>query len=96
MSDKSSKSVVATGDISVDKNVPIPASLPVGRRPMGCKYPIRELDVGDSFLIREKELNVDAAMQRVKSALRHWGGSFPDRKHVAGLEEAGVRIWRVK
>ena len=85
----------------IEKNVAMPVSATGGRTPTGLKYPLRELDVGDSFVINdEPELSLSAALQRIKNALKHYGGTFPERSHRAALEDKNgkqvIRVWRVK
>lgn len=71
--------------IEIDKNMPLP---PTRGSAGGKKYPITELEIGDSFLV------TDATQRKV------WGsvGSVAKRtgaKFTVRNVEGGVRVWRI-
>lgn len=70
----------------VQKGIPMPG-LPPGRTP---KYPFREMLIGDSFLVTEKEQHKvrNAALQYA----RRMGLAFSVRKNVDGA----YRCWRIQ
>ncbi len=70
--------------VKIDKSVPIPQG-----RSSHSKYPWRELQVGDSFFVKDKEasdLSGYFAPLRRKYGLRF----------VSRTVDGGVRIWRVE
>lgn len=69
----------------IDKRVPLPAPRPQRER----KYPLREMKVGDSFLIPTPSAKNLA--QSVRNCAKGYGFKVAMRT-VAG----GVRFWRVK
>ena len=72
--------------IKIDKGIPIPS-----RR---NKYPLSQMEVGDSFLIKSGKLDAMKTRNRVASSItsyRRQGWNFTQR-----LVENGIRIWRIK
>ena len=68
--------------IPVDKGVPIPD----GNRK---KYPWTDMEVGDSFLIPGARHGAAGSM--IASRKKHVG-----HQYVCRMEDAGLRVWRVK
>lgn len=74
--------------IQIDKNIPIPPRKRPGQK--GSKYPIRDLDVGDSFIMAVKDTSIASAYLRV-AAIRIGDG----RKFTVRKTEDGIRVWRI-
>ena len=78
-------------EFKIEKNVNIPNSNG-GRQ---CKYPFKEMEVGDSFSCGEY---LRDNMSKINNAGRNWsnktnaGHKFQCRK----LDDGTFRIWRVK
>lgn len=70
--------------INIDKNVPIPEK--VGRE---CKYPWRQMEIGDSFFIEGKRTNNMCSL--IAAAGKRIG-----RKFISRTIGNGVRIWRIE
>lgn len=70
----------------IDKGVPMTKPRCERRR----KYPVRELKVGDSFLVPEKDVRANIA-QAVRNVATAHGFKVAARKMPDG-----VRFWRVK
>jgi hypothetical protein len=81
------KWIVERGDpestVKVDRKVPISKSKRIKRK----RYPWLEMEVGDSFLVRE--LSFHSVRLTVMYASRRFGLTF-----VARQTEEGVRVWR--
>lgn len=69
----------------IDKGIPMPD--PTRNRPTK-RYPIRDMKVGDSFIIPTKELPKHVG-QSVRNSAGYYGRKVSVRK-VKG----GVRVWR--
>lgn len=76
--------------IKIETGVPIPKN--VTRK---SKYPFREMEVGNSFFINEKE-NVARLQQKLSAAASMFCKGNPSYKFKTQGFEAGVRVWRVK
>ena len=74
--------------IQIDKNIPIPPRNRQGRN--DDKYPIRDLDVGDSFIMPAK--NTNTASGYVRAAAKRLGDG---RKFTVRKTEDGIRVWRI-
>lgn len=70
-------------DIKIEKDIPLPAMGINGKPP--CKYPWREMAVGDSFFVVGKWKKSLAGM----GSQRHAPKRFVSRR-----ENGGYRIWR--
>lgn len=66
--------------MKIDKNVPIPANR--------NKYPFRDMDVGDSFLI-------EGDLAKTRGAATNWGKANNKKFSIQNTEE-GYRCWRIK
>lgn len=70
--------------MQVDKNIPLPNA-----KTSGNKYPWRQMEVGDSFLVQNREhANVCSV---AANAGKRYGMKFATRK-----EADGVRVWRIE
>jgi hypothetical protein len=78
-------------DFKIESGIPIPprASGKGGRS--GSKYPIRQLQVGESVFIEGKPTKVASAIQSAKKADSTY--AFTSRV-VTEDEKVGVRVWR--
>lgn len=68
---------------TIDKNVPMPGVSSLGI------YPWDEMDIGDSFLIKDKK----AGSIRT---LAWFAGKQHGRKFSTRTVDDGVRVWRIK
>lgn len=71
--------------IQIDKNVPLPPS-GAGRPPI---YPLREMEVGDSFY------SAAGKMKAIATAACKAGKKF-GRRYAVRAVDGGVRVWRVE
>lgn len=77
----------------------IESGIPLHNRTAGvrnsCKYPFREMEIGDSFFVPAEEITVRKLVQRMSTAVsraaRNTGCKFAVRS-----DDAGVRVWRVQ
>ena len=74
-----------TSDYVIEKNVPLVQKNRGGRKE---KYPFRQMEVGDSFVVRGGIVSSMRVTLRF-AGLRH-GRTFKTR-----AVEGGVRVWRV-
>jgi hypothetical protein len=72
----------------IEKGVPMPA-----RRPGRRRYPFREMEVGDSFVVETVQ-----DRERVKATLWHYTrtGTGKGRKFASRKVDEGFRIWRTE
>lgn len=71
--------------INIDRGVPIPPPLIMGRQP---KYPWRQMQVGDSFFVAKKKARFTSTISRMK---KKSGMQF-----IARPEGEGTRVWRTE
>lgn len=69
--------------IKIEKNVPLPTRT---SGPRAEKYPLRELEVGESFYVDIKAPALSSHARRV--------AKDTDRKFVVRPEGEGSRVWR--
>lgn len=87
---KNAKTMSDTEDNSefkIEKGIPI--TRPLNGPGSGSKYPFKELEIGDSFLVPNKTTNAFAA------SVSYWGRRLK-RKFTSRATEGGVRVWRIK
>lgn len=79
--------------LKIEKGIEIPT-----RRKSCCKYPFREMEIGDSFIV--DELYSRETMSLLSSHARNWKNRSPDCKHylfsLRKVEGNKIRIWRIK
>lgn len=73
----------------VEREIPIPNSV-TGRG--SCKYPIVDLDIGESFLIPGTIKN---AHSRATALVNYWQRKLR-RRYTVRKVDGGVRVWRVE
>lgn len=75
----------------IERDIPLAKITGTGARTgtRESKYPLGEMDVGDSFLLSEG--TVKTASHIVVAGNKR----FPDRKFASRTVEGGVRVWRV-
>ena len=76
--------------IQIEKGVPAPQI--IKRK---CKYPFREMVVGDSFFVNDK-VDPKRMQQKVAAAACMFVRKNRNYKFKTQLFPAGVRIWRVE
>ena len=74
----------------INKNIPIPVS-GIGRP---RKYPFKEMNIGDSFIIYEKYSRLN--MSLMGNAARNWSkkGNYGYKFTLKKTEDNKIRIWR--
>ena len=76
--------------IQIEKGVPVPKN--ITRK---SKYPFLEMQIGDSFFIKEKE-DVKKAQRKMAAIANMFCKKNSEYKFKTQAFEAGVRIWRIK
>lgn len=71
------------GDFKIEKGIPIT------KLPGKVKYPIFEMEVGDSFFLR------DANHQTISGSITH-AKMKTGRNFAARMVEGGIRVWRTR
>jgi hypothetical protein len=72
----------------IDKGIPMP--VPTGSP---CKYPFKDMVVGDSFLVPEADAkNLHA---RIQSRANHLRASIRGYKLAVRRVDGGRRVWRI-
>jgi hypothetical protein len=84
--------------IKIDKNIPLPQrNLKGGKGSNKAKYPFKNMQVGDSFLLKTLDTKAERHYQRVLMI-----GAFKDRLDMKGKKIAtrsvpgGIRCWRTE
>lgn len=54
------------------------------------KFPFDELEVGDSFLVEEKEI------ESLRSTVSSWTNTNKPKRLSCRSVEGGMRVWRIK
>ncbi|MCP4410748.1 MAG: hypothetical protein GY807_24010 [Gammaproteobacteria bacterium] len=75
--------------LAIEADYPIEKGVPQPGRRTNNRYPLREMDVGDSFFISASE------QPRVVNATSYFG-SRNNRKYSCRLHGDGYRVWRVE
>lgn len=74
----------------IEKNLPIPPS-GTGRP----KYPLRDMEVGDSFFVPVPLINTLKFRNRLSSALTYFGKRHSVQFITRSVDD-GIRVWRVE
>lgn len=77
--------------LTIEPNIPIPA--PGTRKHRVSKYPLREMQIGDSFLLSRADFTEEElrrALRAITSNASRWKTRVSYRQ-----VEGGVRVWRV-
>lgn len=74
--------------IKIEKGIPIPGN--ITRR---TKYPFRDMEVGESFFLTDRE-EPERTRKRVAAAATMFCAN-KDYKFKTQVFETGVRVWRV-
>jgi hypothetical protein len=72
-----------TSEFNIEKGIPVP------RRGTARTYPFHEMEVGDSFFVKDGNANYIGGAARQYA--HHTGRKYATRK-----VEGGVRVWRVE
>lgn len=76
--------------IKIEKGVPVPQN--TTRK---AKYPFRDMEVGDSFFINEKN-DVKRMQQKMSAVASMFCKKHTEYKFKTQAFDSGVRIWRIK
>jgi hypothetical protein len=76
--------------IKIETGVPVPT-----RATRKSKYPFREMEVGNSFFVNDKD-EVNRTQQKLSAAAAMFCKKNPAYKFKTQTFDTGVRIWRVK
>ena len=76
--------------IQIEKGVPAPI-----RATRKSKYPFRDMVVGDSFFVNERE-DVKRTQQKLSAAAIMFCKKNPTYKFKTQAFHSGVRIWRIQ
>jgi len=72
-----------SGLYQIEKGIPLPSGC------KSCLYPLKDMEVGDSFLV---EGGVD---KNIRGSISNWKKKRPEMKFAVRNVEGGVRVWRV-
>jgi hypothetical protein len=76
--------------IKIEKDVPVPKN--ITRK---SKYPFREMKIGDSFFVKDKE-DIKKTQRKMAAVAYMFCKKNSEYKFKTQALEAGVRVWRVK
>lgn len=80
--------------IKIDKHVPPPTKTGSGRPEPKTDYPFKQLQIGESFVIKKDEIKEEWRLLYYK--LTSWGQRNARRFATRTLDANTVRIWRIK
>lgn len=81
-------------EIKVDKDIPVPSKLYSSRT--SCPYPLKELEVNESFLVpNPNNLPLPQLRNQVNAKLNYYSKTLNYKFTVRNTDE-GLRVWRVK
>lgn len=84
--------VVNKIEYKIEKNIPI-----VRARKAFTRFPLDEMEVGDSFYIPLSDQKKESAMASIYSAANSFNRSHKAKIKVSTRSEAdGLRVWRIK
>lgn len=78
--------------LPVEKGVPIPAPVGVGRPRL---YPWDEMQVGDSFAIPLNGLSVGVVRARLVASAANAQRRIPGFRIITAVDAVAIRAWRV-
>ena len=74
--------------MEVERGVPLPGRQRVSK----YRFPLGEMDVGDSFYV---EARGEGFMSTARSLISRYGKTF-GRKFATRLVDGGIRVWRIE
>lgn len=84
--------VLSGETFTIEKNVPIRGAY---RSPkMNLKYPLDQMDVNDSFEVKEKD-DICKELKKISSACIRYGRKSGKRFTVLRTGESTIRVWRL-
>lgn len=87
--EKSKPAVEPSQQFKIEKSVPLPPR----KRSNAIPYPLREMEVGDSFFIPAiGTLEIRTTQSRIISRARF----MTERKFRTASVEGGLRVWRIE
>jgi hypothetical protein len=75
--------------MQIEKGVPFPNRAP---RVSKYRFPLGEMDVGDSFFVSVKD---DSFLNSARSLISKYGRVFK-RKFATRMMDDGLRVWRIE
>ena len=79
--------------IKIEKNVPLPS----GRGGKVCRYPLGEMEIGDSFLVELEGRTIAALASRITASITAYCKAVPGKKFTTRRVNNGtaIRVWRM-
>jgi hypothetical protein len=78
--------------IQIDKNIPVPDK----KSGANCKYPWREMKVGDSFLVPYRSAADANERAYQQSGIINNQKSYRPKRYTSRQQKDGIRVWRIK
>ena len=83
--------------MKIDKNIPIPDSRFGNKDGRPPKYPLKDLEINDSFLIPYEEgIEKNKMHSRASGSIANFNKKYPEKKFVTRQIDDGIRVWRIK
>lgn len=80
--------------MEIEKDIPIPKKLLSTKR--SCPYPLKEMEVGESFLVPNPDnLPLLQLRNQTNSKINYYNKDLGYKFTIRNTEE-GLRVWRVK
>ncbi len=77
--------------LPIERGIEMPSRSLSNKRASLIKYPLAEMDIGDSFFVKAK--NADEARRRLSGYLTKRGKEL-SRKFETRIVDGGFRVWR--
>lgn len=85
-------------EFKIDRDIPFPFAW--GRKSISAKYPIYEMQVGDSFVFRDNinksEKYFEKCKNSVKTICGAWNRRIPNKKFNWEIQGDVMRVWRIQ
>lgn len=79
--------------IEIENDIPVPSKCV--KRARRAKYPVAELEIGQSFFVTVPPGKTNCQLQNALSGSAHYITKKTGRRFTSRVVEGGVRIWRI-
>lgn len=75
---------------AIEKDVPLPR-----QKRQHARYPLGEMEVGDSFFVPCSKAKTDTVLNRVRAAFWYHKKKNGDKNFIVNAVKGGLRCWRI-
>lgn len=80
--------------MKIDKGIPIPGKRDCVEFHNSTKYPLREMEIGDSFFVSTTDTDNRRVFNTLGSACKQFKKRHAEYNFTVRFVENGVRVWR--